>query len=178
MKEILNAVAIKLGFIVDPTVDPSYRFRKRKIHLTILIVVILHLFFAPYVWGSSCLIQASIGFPCPTCGSIRSVYSLLSGDLAGGLFWHPLIFLSLFILFLGLVFSIYEEVRKQACFKAGKVYRPKYVSKSFWYIFVPVLILYLVVFIVRLIKLYPVAPMNYNDRSLLGRILKFFKSLN
>lgn len=37
-----------------------------------------------------CLIHHFLGFPCPSCGSTRSVLSLLKGDLTGGLYWNPL----------------------------------------------------------------------------------------
>ena len=40
-----------------------------------------------------CLIRHFIHVPCPSCGSTRSVLSLMHGDLIGGLYWNPLGFL-------------------------------------------------------------------------------------
>lgn len=177
LKEISHAIAIKLGFIVDPTVSADYRLRKKKINFFIFLLLLLHLIFSPYVWGTSCLIQGSIGVPCPTCGSVRSVICLLKGNLKQALYWHPLVFLSLFVLIGGFSFSIAEEVRKQRAFAKREIYHPKYASKTFWLIFLPVLLLYLIVFIVRLINLYPEPPMNYNNFSVLGRIIRFLKML-
>ena len=37
-----------------------------------------------------CMIRHFLHFPCPSCGSTRSVLSLLHGDIAGGLYWNPL----------------------------------------------------------------------------------------
>ena len=37
-----------------------------------------------------CLIHHFAHIPCPSCGSTRSVLSLLHGDLLGGLYWNPL----------------------------------------------------------------------------------------
>ena len=45
-------------------------------------------------WGLSletCLIQRTTGYPCPTCGSTRSVLALLRGDLPGSLRASPLL---------------------------------------------------------------------------------------
>jgi hypothetical protein len=37
-----------------------------------------------------CLIRHFAHIPCPSCGSTRSVLSLMHGDLAEGLYWNPL----------------------------------------------------------------------------------------
>lgn len=42
-----------------------------------------------------CLIHHFLHFPCPSCGSTRSVLALIHGDIAGGLYWNPLGFLIL-----------------------------------------------------------------------------------
>ncbi len=48
-----------------------------------------------------CLIRHFLHFPCPSCGSTRSVLSLFHGDIFGGFYWNPLGFL----IFSGLVVS-------------------------------------------------------------------------
>ncbi len=45
-----------------------------------------------------CLIRHFAHVPCPSCGSTRSVLSLMHGDLAGGLYWNPLGFVILSIM--------------------------------------------------------------------------------
>ena len=39
---------------------------------------------------SFCMIKRITNIPCPSCGSTRSVSSLLHGDFAGALYWNPL----------------------------------------------------------------------------------------
>jgi len=36
-----------------------------------------------------CLFKRVTGIPCPSCGSTRSVLSILKGDFAAALFWNP-----------------------------------------------------------------------------------------
>jgi hypothetical protein len=36
-----------------------------------------------------CLVRHFVHIPCPSCGSTRSVLSLMRGDLAGALYWNP-----------------------------------------------------------------------------------------
>lgn len=37
-----------------------------------------------------CLVRHITHIPCPSCGSTRSVLSIMQGDLSGGLYWNPL----------------------------------------------------------------------------------------
>jgi hypothetical protein len=48
-----------------------------------------------------CLIRHFAHIPCPSCGSTRSVISLMHGDLTGGFYWNPIGFL----IFTGLVIA-------------------------------------------------------------------------
>jgi len=36
-----------------------------------------------------CLFKRITTIPCPSCGTTRSVLSILHGDFAGGLYWNP-----------------------------------------------------------------------------------------
>ncbi|MFM7858346.1 MAG: DUF2752 domain-containing protein, partial [Flammeovirgaceae bacterium] len=42
-----------------------------------------------------CLIKNVAGVPCPSCGSTRSMVSILNGELKQGLKWNPLGFILL-----------------------------------------------------------------------------------
>ncbi len=42
---------------------------------------------------ATCPLRVTTGVPCPGCGLTRAVMALASGDLAGALHWHPLVFL-------------------------------------------------------------------------------------
>ena len=37
-----------------------------------------------------CIIKESTGYPCPSCGSTRSVVSLINGNLRDALYWNPI----------------------------------------------------------------------------------------
>lgn len=50
---------------------------------------------APHAFGS-CIVKKVYGIPCPTCGSTRSVISILNGNLIEGFFINPLGLLMLF----------------------------------------------------------------------------------
>lgn len=69
--------------------------------------------------GSSydvCLIHHFLHVPCPSCGSTRSVLSLLQGDLAGGLFWNPLGLVVFSFLIIAPLWIGYDLVTKKDSF--------------------------------------------------------------
>ncbi len=37
-----------------------------------------------------CPIKRVTGYPCPSCGSTRSVRAIMQGDLVGAIYWNPL----------------------------------------------------------------------------------------
>ena len=55
-----------------------------------------------------CLIKRVTGIPCPSCGSTRSVLSVLNGDLAGALHWNPFGFIIVLILMVFPVWILYD----------------------------------------------------------------------
>lgn len=44
-----------------------------------------------FVLGYHCPFRALTGIDCPGCGMSRALVSLLHGDLAGSLAWHPML---------------------------------------------------------------------------------------
>ena len=64
-----------------------------------------------------CLFKQVTGIPCPSCGSTRSVLSLLRGDFAGALFWNPFGILIMLILIISPAWMIYDIVlRKESLY--------------------------------------------------------------
>ena len=57
-----------------------------------------------FLSGSLCWFQATIGFPCPACGTMRATYELLRGEVLAALNHHPLIFATLGFLVYGAFF--------------------------------------------------------------------------
>lgn len=175
IREVFNSIAIKLGFIVDPTVEPNFRNQARKRNFSIFIALIIHLISAPYLWGTACLIQGGIGVPCPTCGTTRAIEALIQGEIKEALSWHPLVFLSLFIVIIAVIYSINKEIKKQREFQANEKWRTIKNGNALKYVFIPVLMIYFIVYLIRIINLYPNPPLNYNSDSALGRIIGLFR---
>jgi hypothetical protein len=53
----------------------------------------------------SCLFKAFTGFPCPTCGTTRSLVHLAKGDLQGSLFMNPAFALSMILTLLWFLYN-------------------------------------------------------------------------
>jgi hypothetical protein len=60
-----------------------------------------------------CLVRHFLHFPCPSCGSTRSVLALLQGDLAGGFYWNPLGIVIFSILLATPIWMAYDLVFKK-----------------------------------------------------------------
>ena len=60
-----------------------------------------------------CLIRHFVHVPCPSCGSTRSVLSLMHGDLIGGLYWNPLGFLIFAVLLVAPFWIGYDLLLKK-----------------------------------------------------------------
>lgn len=61
-----------------------------------------------------CLIKHFTGIPCPSCGSTRSVVSLLHGDLPGAFFWNPFGFILLGIMCIVPVWVLYDLINRRS----------------------------------------------------------------
>lgn len=65
-----------------------------------------------------CLFKKLTGIPCPSCGSTRSVLSILNGDFAGALLWNPFGIIIMSILVLAPIWIIYDILlRKDSLFR-------------------------------------------------------------
>ena len=60
-----------------------------------------------------CLFKRITGLPCPSCGSTRSVLSILNGDYIGALLWNPFGLIILSILFLAPLWILYDVVLRK-----------------------------------------------------------------
>jgi hypothetical protein len=92
-----------------------------------LYLVSLLAFLSGYVWlgvaykttpsmGDSnvqvCLFKHVTNIPCPSCGSTRSILSLLKGDVVGSFYWNPvgvLLFIIMFISPLWILFDVFNK---------------------------------------------------------------------
>ena len=110
---------------------------------TVLIASISALVYAALfiLTGSLCCTQILFGIPCPGCGSTRAAIALFQGRFADAFAMHPLIPLSLAIL-------LYALIR-------GLFYRHKPLHRAEKYAASGAVALYTIVYIVRMIILFP-----------------------
>jgi hypothetical protein len=107
-----------------------------------------------------CLFQALTGLPCPGCGSTRAAIALLQGRFALAFSMHPLIPLSLAIL----PYALFRD----------KLLRGKPESTAEKYIILSVMALYIAVYIIRMILLFPhTLPMVPQQNALWPSILRW-----
>jgi len=117
-----------------------------------------------WVTGTICGFQATIGVPCPGCGSSRAAIALLNGDFVGAMYWHPLIILSLVLLpVLGLRYTVFAA---------------KLVKKGETVLLAAIAAAYVGVFIVRMITRFPHSPpMVIYDNAIYLQLFRFLRSL-
>lgn len=97
-----------------------------------------------------CLIKHATGVPCPSCGSTRSILSILDGNIADALYWNPIGIVLLFIMIIVPIWIFYDGLtRKESMFnfykKAEKALQQKKVA-------VPAIVLMLVNWIWNIYK--------------------------
>lgn len=62
---------------------------------------------------SVCLLKNITGIPCPSCGSTRSVLSLVHGNMVDALYWNPFGFIIMTILIITPLWIIYDIILKR-----------------------------------------------------------------
>lgn len=109
----------------------------------------------------NCLIKLAIGYPCPGCGLTRAIICLLELDFVKAFSYNPLIaFLPIIILLLAFKDS-----------SLVKAFYKKNIS------LIIMLVIILLVYILRLIYVYPKIPMDYYSNNLLAIAKEFFFKL-
>lgn len=98
--------------------------------------------------GTICLIRGIVGTPCPSCGISRAILSFLNGNFAKAFKYHPL-FCMPFVIILIIILN------------------KKYYKK----ILIGAIIIFSIVYIVRMIFLFPsVEPMKYNEKAIFNQL--------
>lgn len=114
-----------------------------------------------FLSGTFCFVRSVSGFPCPGCGLTRAAAALFNGNIKEAFNYHPLIIAAIFFIlvcFAAFVFNINISKTRFRIF--------------FWFVFV----LFIGVYIVRMILFYPnKEPMTYLEASLWGRFINFLK---
>jgi len=60
-----------------------------------------------------CIFKRLTGIPCPSCGSTRSVLSLLKGDVLAALYWNPFGFILMAIMVISPIWILYDLIGKK-----------------------------------------------------------------
>lgn len=167
---LLRGLGRDWGILPDPLVHANHGTRRGRLGL--LLFLVLYFPVTEFCFGTSCAIQSTLGFPCPACGSTRAALALLHGNWREALRWHPLIFLSLFLLAAALLYYLYCAYQRELSRIQGVAWSAPRWSRSLRVAVAAVLLLYFVVYIYRMSRDYPsVPPLTYNYKSWLGRIL-------
>jgi hypothetical protein len=113
------------------------------------------------ITGTSCWIQAFVGMPCPGCGSTRAALELFRGNFAESFAFHPLIAVSLVAL-------PYVVIR-------SLMLRRRPMRKTETRLLLGVGVLYLAVFAVRMVMLFPhTPPMTLYSDVLIRQVFRLF----
>ena len=71
-----------------------------------------------------CLFKRVTHLPCPSCGSTRSVLSILKGDFSGALIWNPIGYLLMFFLMVTPIWIFLDTIRNKStlfiCYRKGE----------------------------------------------------------
>lgn len=149
------------------------RERRNRLPLAIFILVFL-LMFLMELFGSSCFYLSVFGVPCAGCGTTRAGKLLLEGKILDALRMHPLIFVTIFLFISIPILLLIRWYR----LKKGKSFPFDLTSKTLNAFLIGVTVLYLTVYVIRMILLFPhTEPMIYNQESVLGRVIGFFRTL-
>lgn len=106
-----------------------------------------------------CLVKEWLGLPCPLCGTVRGIACLVQGNPVDALYWHPLFWLTPILMTWHLLPPVGFSKEK---------------NRNRW-IWIGVTALYLGVYVMRMILLFPeAAPMDSNPN---GVLLQLWNSL-
>ena len=147
---------------------------KRNRGVTAILIIAVALMFLMELFGSACFYLSVFGMPCAGCGTTRAAILLSQGRISDALRMHPLIFITLILLVAIplLLFIRWLYVRK------GRPFPLKLSGRHLNSLLVALTALYLAVYIIRMILLFPhTEPMIYNHGSVLGRLIAFFRSI-
>ena len=77
-----------------------------------------------------CLFKRITAIPCPSCGSTRSVISLIKGDIAGALYWNPFGVLLICALLITPVWIFYDMVSRKESLLTMYLNMEQFVSRK------------------------------------------------
>ncbi|MBP3191341.1 DUF2752 domain-containing protein [Natronogracilivirga saccharolytica] len=79
-----------------------------------------------------CPVNRLTGFPCPSCGTSRSIVLLLNGDVAGSLLINPLGVIAAGLLIVLPAWTLSDLIRKKETLLSYYQRAEAYIGKQFW----------------------------------------------
>ena len=115
-----------------------------------------------FVLDIGCMFRSVTGFPCLGCGTTRACLAFFQGHIVDAFYYHPLFWLTIILIIITL-------------FRGGQIFRNEKANRFTW---ITLLFMYLTVFIVRMVLLFPdTPPMDYNYDAPLFHVFQWFESL-
>jgi hypothetical protein len=106
----------------------------------------------------TCYFKGFFGIPCPGCGLTRAYLSFFTGDFSAAFFYHPL-------------FWTIPAVILPVLFRRNTLFGTIYDSNYFW---ITVIIMFLGVYLVRLVLFFPeTPPMDFNSKAILIKLFHY-----
>ena len=131
-------------------------FKKYGLIYLILIVYVLFCFLLNF---SICPFKLILGIPCPGCGLTRAFISLLKGNLILSLQYNPLLILAFIFIFI----FFFKDLKLPGYLANNKL------------VLLSLLIVVISTYFLRMIFNYGVEPITFEENSIVGLIIKFFK---
>lgn len=113
---------------------------KNKILITTLLMticgVVIYLLYkyvdpSDNVFAPKCISYSMFNVVCPGCGTQRAIYSILNGEILRGIYFNPLIVLSVPYIFLLLVMDLFGLKAR-----LPELYKTLYGQKSIWVVLI------------------------------------------
>lgn len=126
------------------------RKEKKELMIFIFLLGLASLVIVSQTQKSICVIYNTTGLPCPSCGMTRAFLYLAKLDFAEAFHYHPL-----FPMVPLLFFSYLKGNQK---------------------LLITICLIFIVVWLIRMVLYFPdIEPLNYNNSSIFGIIINYFK---
>lgn len=126
------------------------RKEKKALMIFIFLLGLASLVIVSQTQRSICVIYNTTGLPCPSCGMTRAFLYLAKLDFAEAFHYHPL-----FPMVPLLFFSYLKGNQK---------------------LLITICLIFIVVWLIRMVLYFPdIEPLNYNNSSIFGIIINYFK---
>ncbi|MEG0468675.1 MAG: DUF2752 domain-containing protein [Longicatena sp.] len=131
--------------------------KKYRDRIALGIGIFILLFFI----GNACPIEHMFGIPCPGCNMFTALYWLLRGDIETATYYHPAwLFFLIYVGICAFLFYKYKADMKQSI-----------AFKSATTVF---LIVFIGIYVVRMITIFPNMPMQFNEQAIFVKLFHLF----